>query len=240
MLRLATKFHPGEPAPFLLAHRAGFRNAELWLGEDLLRDTERLIQRAGRFQFEYVLHFPNKPVSDEALAGCLKLYDALNCKVMVIHEPMFEKFAAKITAQKPDVKLGIENHRKTPEELPIWAEEAEYLTIDVEHLWLFTWIGVSRKEFVSRFKQFWKDFGHKVKHIHFPGVCPHEDFQHRALYNSRELMLELFDFLADEDFRGFIVSEVNEEYQNYGELKMDVLLFEFWMEKYMASARFSS
>ena len=50
------------------------------------------------------------------------------------------------------------------------------------------------------------------------------------MYCSREMMLTVLSLLADHEFDGFVVSEVNAPFQNVRELQMDILLFERWRE----------
>jgi hypothetical protein len=50
------------------------------------------------------------------------------------------------------------------------------------------------------------------------------------MYCSREMVLPVLSLLADHRFNGLIVSEVNARFQNFHELRMDVLLFERWRQ----------
>jgi hypothetical protein len=236
MLQVATKFRPSQPG-FELAYQAGFRNAELWLGEEVLLGWTNIRDLAQHYPFKYVLHFPNNPVSDAALDGCLKLYEALGCQAMVIHEPMFAKYAAVIQSRAPQIQLAIENHWKAPEQLSSFAEQAPGITLDIEHLWLFTWPGVSRDELVANVKTFWKQYGHKVKHMHFPGVRTDDTLQHCPMYYHRELVFQIFDFLESQNYRGLIVSESDPQYQTLPDLTMDVLLFDVWRLQHDAKAK---
>ncbi|MBI2481182.1 MAG: hypothetical protein HYV60_21850, partial [Planctomycetia bacterium] len=77
-------------------------------------------------------------------------------------------------------------------------------------------------DFLSRFRD-------KLVHVHLPGYAPGGD-EHRPMYCCREMVLPVLTLLADYEFDGLIVSEVNPQFQNVHELQMDVLLFERWQQ----------
>ena len=227
MLKLATKLQPNRQT-LELAYRAGFRHTELFLDEQNLLKWQQTLETCREFPFTYVPHFTNKTISTEALEGILHLYHELNCQAMVIHEPMFAKYEQEIKSRMPRVRLGIENHFKNPAQLQEFAQSATYITLDIEHLWVLTWPKISQQDLLEKFKQFWNEFGDKVIHIHFPGPRADEPFQHRPMYNNRELVFAVFDHLHSCGYKGLIVAEVDQYYQTYPELHMDVLLFESW------------
>src|SRR5262245_20591294 len=103
MLKLATKFAP-RPAAFELAHRAGFRCAELWLDEAVLAGWQSLVPLARYYPFEYALHFPNRsdlpPATVEQAA---LLYRALGCRCLVIHQPQFDRYHELLLRFEPGV-----------------------------------------------------------------------------------------------------------------------------------------
>lgn len=50
------------------------------------------------------------------------------------------------------------------------------------------------------------------------------------MYCSREMVMSVFSLLDAAGYSEFVVSEVNNEFQNVHELRMDWLLFERWQE----------
>lgn len=46
------------------------------------------------------------------------------------------------------------------------------------------------------------------------------------------MIFPVLSLLADAGFEGLVVSEVNPEYQNANELRMDVLLFDTWRSQH--------
>ena len=50
------------------------------------------------------------------------------------------------------------------------------------------------------------------------------------MYCARETVFAVFEMLQKIDYQGLIVSEVNAEYQNELDLRMDRLLFDRWRE----------
>jgi hypothetical protein len=64
-----------------------------------------------------------------------------------------------------------------------------------------------------------------------PGYWPGLE-EHRPMYCARDMVFPVLSLLAEVDFEGLVVSEVSPEYQNAHELRMDVLLFDAWRERY--------
>jgi hypothetical protein len=231
MLKLATKLAPDFNC-LDTAYRAGFRHAEIWLDGRILEDWRAVLQRTRHYPFGYALHFPNRPeLSDEALHGCVELYRGLNCRTMVIHQPMFDRYAGELLQQEPSLCLAIENHNLTPAQLEAWAERSSALTLDVEHLWMFTYPGASLSELHERLGSLLQRWGAKVRHVHLPGYWPGCE-THRPMYCGRDLVFGTLSLLAEHHFDGLIVSEANMEYQNRVELQMDALLFEAWRQRH--------
>lgn len=227
MLKIATKFDPQKPH-FQLALEAGFRHAEFWLNETRLLEYEQIITDARQFELEYVPHFSNKRVSDEALAAAVRLYKDLNCKAMVIHKPMYEAHAEALLKLEPSLRLGVENHRLSPTAFNKWAKQHDWLTLDVEHVWKFTLKDAPLEQLVAFVEKFLRKHHQKLVHVHLPGYIPGEE-EHRPMYCSRRMVFELFHLLSKFDYNGFIVSETLLEYQNPMELRMDTLLYERWL-----------
>jgi hypothetical protein len=231
MLKLATKLAPHLPA-LETAYRAGFRYAELWLDEALLADWRGVLERARHYPNGYALHFPNRgALTPEAVQGCVELYRGLDCRCLVIHRPMFERHAAELLRLEPALQLAIENHKLAPAQFAEWAERSPGLTLDVEHVWMFTHPGVPLAELVAQVRAFLERWGEKLRHVHLPGYWPGRA-EHRPMYCGRDLVFAILSLLSEFRFEGLIVSEVEQEYQIFAELHMDVLLFEAWRQRH--------
>jgi hypothetical protein len=235
MLKLATKFAPTAPA-FERAHRAGFRFAELWLDRHVLAGWREVVALASAFPLGYALHFPNR-LDDPApaLEQTVALYRALGCPALVIHQPMFDRHAAGLLALEPGLRLAIENHKLSPEGLARWAERSPGLTLDVEHLWKITLRDVPLPRLLEELRAFLSRYAGKLRHVHLPGYLPGQP-EHRPMYCSRDLVFGAFSLFEEFHVECLLVSEVETEFQNEQELRMDVLLFEAWQARRAAGA----
>jgi sugar phosphate isomerase/epimerase len=227
MLRLATKFVPHLPA-FETAYQAGFRNVELWLGPKILADVTNVARLALHYPNRYVVHFPNRlDLTPEMLDQTVDLYRSLGCGCMVIHQPMHDRYAEDLLGREPALRLAVENHKLTLDGLAAWAVRNSGLTLDVEHVWKYTLCDGPVQQLLDWVQQFLTRHAAKLHHVHLPGYWPGFD-EHRPMYCARDLVFPVLSMLTDIQFHGLIVSEVNPEFQNDHELRMDVLLFDAW------------
>jgi hypothetical protein len=227
MLKLATKCAP-QPLPLDQAYRAGFRHTELWLDSALLADLPTTLRHTRYYPFSYALHFPNSlSLPAEALEQTVALYRGCAAQCTVIHQPMFDRYAQALLRLEPRLTLAIENHRLSPEQFDRWAERSPALALDVEHLWKFTLSDGPLEALLARLQSFLKQHGPKLRHVHMPGYWPGLQ-EHRPMYCAREMIFPVLSLLAAAGFDGLIVSEIEMEYQNPEDLRMDVLLFEIW------------
>lgn len=233
MLSPATKFAPRSAEPFQQAYDAGFRSAEFWLDGALIENWQSIAAVAGEFPMRYALHFPNRGEFDQpALQNVVSLYQALECSALVIHQPMFDRYGQQLFEIDANLRLGIENHDlETDSEFRQWAENSKWLTLDVEHLWIYTVKDGSLKKLMRYLEQFLTDYHQKLVHVHLPGYLPGYKV-HRPQYCSRKMVMQTFTKLAEFDFQGLIVSETASKYQNPEELQMDVLLYRLWQRCY--------
>jgi hypothetical protein len=230
MLKLATKFQP-EALALETAYRAGFRYAELCLGAAVLANWQAALEHVRYYPNGYVLHFPNSlELSADLLKNTVALYRHLDCRCMVIHQPMYDKFRRELLTLDPNLRLAVENHKLTPSELENWAETNTGLTLDVEHLWKFTLGDGPLADLLEKVRTLFTRFGDKLLHVHLPGYWPGFD-EHRPMYCAREMIFPILSILADTHFDGLVVSEVDRAFQNISELRMDVLLFEAWRDR---------
>lgn len=230
MLKVATKFIPDFPS-FEMAMRAGFHCGEFWLNEELLLNWKEIVRFGNYFPMQYVPHFPNRKISDEAVECAVYLYRGLMCNGMVIHQPMFDQFGKQIFEIAPELRLGIENHRLSKKEFDAWAENSPGLTLDVEHLWKFTLEDAPLETLLKHARRFLEKHVEKLVHVHMPGYVIGED-EHRPMYCSRRMIFEMLSLFQEFGYNGLIVSETAKEYQNPNDLKMDVLLFETWRDEH--------
>ena len=227
MLRLATKFAV-QPSALETAYQAGFRHAEVWLDRSVLDDWRTILAQASSYPNGYALHFPNQlNIAEETLQNAVNLYRALGSRCLIIHQPMYDKFREPLLRLDPELQFAVENHVLTPEGFEAWAEKNIGLTLDVEHLWKFTLRDAPLEKLLERVRSFLNQHGSKLRHVHLPGYWPGFP-EHRPMYCSREMILGVFSLLSEASFEGLVVSEVDPEYQNPHELRMDVLLFDAW------------
>lgn len=230
MLRLATKFRP-LPDAFETAANAGFRNAEFFLDTDVLDDVENVIAWAKEFDFRYALHFPNKPgLTTQHLECIARLYDELSASAVVIHPHMLRQYGEQMMAIHPTIALSEETMRVPPDEFPRWLETHKHVTLDIEHIWKFSLNDGPLDELLRLVESIFATHGDRVRHVHMPGYLPGQG-EHRPMYTSREFCFGVFDILDDNDYEHLVVSEVDMEFQNATELRMDVLLFERWLQQ---------
>ena len=231
VLKLATKFKADERS-IQTAVQAGFEFAELWLDATVLENWKSLANMATNSPLSFALHFPNRDnLTETHLGQAIDLYHALDCSAMVIHQPMLDRYGARLHELDSSVRLGLENHRLTLEAMERWGNDNRWLTLDVEHLWMQTLSDGSLKQLLDVFGDFLDRFHQKLIHVHLPGYVPGFD-EHRPMHCSREMVLAVMSALAKYRFDGLVVSEVNPEFQNVMDLRMDVLLFERWKSLY--------
>jgi sugar phosphate isomerase/epimerase len=231
MLQFATKFVP-KAATLEAAYRAGFRYAELWLDDVLLADWQAVGRRARDYPFGYALHFPNRPdPTPQTLDHAVALYRHLGCRCLVIHQPLFDRCQAALLQREPGLGLAVENHKLSLPAFADWAEHNPGLALDVEHFWKYTLHDAALGDLLGQLRQFLARHGGKVRHVHLPGYWP-GFAEHRPLYCAREMAFPVLSLLAEFHCEGLIVCEVNPEFQNAQELRMDVLLFDAWRERH--------
>ncbi|MCE9604033.1 MAG: hypothetical protein K8U03_03930 [Planctomycetia bacterium] len=230
MFELATKLKPDEEAPFRIAVESGYRCAELWTGPSVLEDVRHTADLAQRFDLRYSLHFPNRrDLTPRQLRAVVDLYRALDCRSMTIHQLEFDRYAPEIAKLDAGVCLTVENGSLALAEFQRWAEENAFLTLDAEHLWMFTHPGASCAEAAEAVGRLLAAQGAKLRHVHLPGSRGGPE-EHRPMYNSREYVFAVLDRLAEVGYEGFVVSEVDLEYQTKNDLTMDRLLFDTWLQ----------
>lgn len=229
MLHLATKLAP-ERAGLERAYRAGFRYAEFWLDQQLLADWASIAELAQEFAMSYAVHFPTRgDLGQSMVRHAALLCGKLDCSVMVMHQPMFNRYADLLLTTNPTLRLAVENQVLDPAQFQNWAETNAYLTLDVEHLWKFTLRDAPLELLLEQVQNFLIQYGLKTVHVHLPGYLPGAA-EHRPMYCGREMVFPVLAMLAEYGFAGLIVSEVDLKFQNASDLNRDILLFESWQK----------
>lgn len=232
MLKLATKFRPDDTRAFETAAHAGIRGVEFWLNAQLLMEWRNIVMTARRFAFDYALHFPNRgELSDEHLESMVSLYRELQCNALVIHHPMFRRYADSLLALAPSLNLAVENHSLGKEEVVEWATQNPGLTLDVEHVWMYTLPDASLNELTTYLDRLLSRFGDKLRHVHLPGYRAGGN-EHRPLHHNAEMVTSVLTLLADHGYSQLVVSEAEPEYQNAHDLRCDRSVFETWRTRY--------
>lgn len=227
MLKLSTKFAP-ELSGFELAWEAGYRYAEFWLDQKILQNLDDTIRLSKSYPFGYALHCPNQlDLSQQTLENLTILYRETRASCLIIHDLQFARYSAWLKQLSPEMVLAVENHEFSWDQFMEWQDGYDFLTLDIEHLWLFTLQSGSLSEVCSRVRDFLGKSGPKLKHVHLPGYSP-GNIEHRPMYCSRDFVFAMFDLLGEFDFQGLIVSEVEMQFQNPQDLLMDRLLFDRW------------
>lgn len=229
MLELATKFKPDEDAPFRVALEAGYRCAELWTGPDVLADAAAVIERCRRFPLRYALHFPTRrDLTPRQLDAVVELYRALDCRSLTIHQPEYDRYAEELLGREAGLVLAVENGALSAAELAAWSERNRYLTLDAEHVWMFSHEGATLEAAIDAVGRVIASQQAKLRHLHLPGHCGGGD-EHRPMYFGWEFVRAVLDRLADVGYSGFVVSEVEQRYQTAEHLAKDRTLFDAWL-----------
>lgn len=228
-LKLATKFAPHEAA-MAIASGAGYEHAELWTDAAVLADWRAVAERCTRFSVGYALHFPNREPDDEhALSDATSLYHALGCRAIVIHQPLYDRLAGRLHQCDATLGLAVENHELSVDEFAAWAETYPGLTLDVEHLWMFTLRDAPLERLLETVEAFLARHGGKLLHVHLPGYQPGGG-QHRPMHMSREMVCGVLSRLAAHNYQGMVVSEVAGAYQTTEHLAADMAMFRQWLQ----------
>jgi hypothetical protein len=235
MLSLATKF-VAERSAFETAYGAGFRAAEFWLDANWLAKTESIASVAHDFSMRYALHFPNQgPLSHNLLQATADLYRRLDCTALVIHQPMFDRYAADLKKIDPDLHLAVENHVLDLAGVDRWAELSPGLTLDVEHLWKFTLQDAPLATLLEHVDRILGRYAGKLHHVHLPGYLPGRE-EHQPIHYSEQMASEVLTRLAAHGFSKLVVSESEVVFQTSEFLRKDVDFFERWARLSKATA----
>lgn len=227
MIRFATKLAPSNES-LERAWNAGFRNTEFWLNEASLVDVEPAIQAAVARGMKVVPHFPNRgDLSEAHLANTVHLYRRLDCKALVIHEPMAARFERKLRELHPEIRIAVENGRQRGEAFERWAATHQWLTLDIEHVWKFTLGDTNFDSLIAFVRKFLKAHASKVIHVHLPGYVLGSP-EHRPSYFNAGLARAIWSLLEEHKFDGFVVSEAELEFQTDTHLRRDIVLFDRW------------
>ena len=234
MLKFATKLAP-ESDKCDRAHAAGFHHAEIWLNQDWLSRPTELLELTHRTPLRHVPHFPNHgTLTDAQLATAVSLCEAVGSDVMVIHKPMLRSYGRRLLSLNPSLALAVENGRQRGEQFRHWAEDHEWLTLDIEHVWKFTLCDGDFGSLLETVDAFLDRHGDQIRHVHLPGYVPGRP-EHCPAYHNPALAQAIWSRLADFGYEGFVVSEANVEFQTDTHLRRDVILFDRWREAHTRS-----
>ena len=227
MLTLATKFLPVREA-FEAASDSGFRAAEFWLDASWLARNDEIATLSKDFPFRYALHFPNQaPIPDAGLQATVDLYRRRNATAIIIHQPMFNRYAERLLVLDSQLDLAIENHVLDLNGFERWAEQSPGLTLDVEHLWKFTLHDAPFSTLLEHVDRFLQRHAQKLQHVHLPGYRPGDE-EHQPIHYNEELGTEILTRLAAYGFSKLVVSELDAPFQTREYLKQDVAFFDRW------------
>lgn len=227
MLKFATRATP-QAKRLDNARQSGFQFVELTLTAKLIDDWRQIASTAASYDMRYELHFPNwAPLTQKQLKKIAKLYCHLDCKAMVIHQPMFRLYSQDMDDLVPGICLAVENHHLNPKNFWHWAETHQWLTLDVEHLWKHTLKQAPLPELLSVLKKFLKKHGTQLRRVHLPGYEPGGREHQPASFNPK-LARKVFTALSKIDYQGLVVSEARPSMQKPKFLNNDVAMYETW------------
>ncbi len=230
MLKFATRAAP-KTKRLENAYQSGFRFVELPLTAKLVDDWKKVAAIATGYDMRYELHFPNRaPLTRQQLKKIAKLYCHLDCEVMVIHQPMFRLYCQDMAELVPDLCLAVENHRLNKKNFWRWAENHQWLTLDVEHLWKHTLKQAPLPELHSVLKKFLKKHGSQLRRVHLPGYEPGGREHQPASFNPK-LARKVFTALSKIDYQGLVVSEARPSLQKTKFFHRDVAMYETWNQE---------
>ena len=229
MFSLSTKFSPAS-ANFEKAIFAGYENAELYMTPTRLMSWKSLSKIARSFDLNYVLHFPTEgKIGSQTCEEIVRLARDLGCQIIVVHEEQLDDVSL-ISSLDPGIRLAVENKYLHFNDLDEWIASHEFVTLDIEHLWKNTLHDCDLNSLCSVVRSLLKKHNCRIQHIHLPGYLPGQAEQ-KPMYCSREMVFSMFDILYEEQYGGWVVGELDENFQNQHEMKMDLLLFETWKSK---------
>ena len=206
---------------------------EFWLGTDVLADWRNVLATARSFPLYYALHFPSEATLEPlALQQITRLYQELDCTVLVIHQPDFNFYSSALQSACPDMHVAVENHALDLPGFKSWEQDSPALTLDMEHLWKYTLSDSSLEVLLSFLRRFLQESGHKLHHVHLPGYHPGHA-EHHPLHHSAAMVAEVFTVLTDYGFAGLIVSEADPPFQNAADLSRDVAVYRQWRDRYL-------
>jgi hypothetical protein len=176
----------------------------------------------------YAVHFPTRGGLEQTVVRhAAVLCQNLNCSVMVMHQPMFDRYADQLLDTHPALQLAVENQVLDTAQFQRWAETNQWLTLDVEHLWKFTLRDAPLQLLLDRVEKFLIRYGHKTVHVHLPGYLAGAA-EHRPMYCAPDMVFPILEMLAEREFAGLIVSEIDLKFQNAADLHRDILFFNSW------------
>ena len=226
MFSFATKFSP-EAANFEKAIFSGYQHAELHLTPTRLMSWRSLSKIARSYDMNYVLHFPTSgKVSQQTCEEIVALAQDIDCHTVTVHECDLD-VALPIRKIDPGIQLAVENQRVRFDDLDSWLTANEGVTLNIEYLWENTLESCEFHELKSVLTRLFHNYGTKIRKVHLSGYRPETPAKH-PLSASKEVTEFVFDLLLNGGYQGFVVGEIDVDFQTSEMLTQDLEFFRSW------------
>ena len=145
---------------------------------------------------------------------------------MSVHEDELED-AFHIRTIDPGIQLAVENQNITFDNLESWIQANEAVTLNIEYLWKNTLQDCDFPELQSVLTRLFHNYGSKICKVHLSGYRPDHPVK-TPLSHSKEVTEFVFDLLLKNGFQGFVVGEIDVEFQTSENLSLDLKFFQEW------------
>ena len=226
MFSIATKFSP-EAANFEKAVFADYECAELHLTPLRLMSWRSLSKIARSYDLEYALHFPTGDKSTvQTCEEVVELCRDISCDLITVHEENLD-VANTISALDPSIRLAVENQNVSFGDLDEWIQSHDFVTLNIEHLWKHTLLNCERNELVSVVNRLMHNYRDRIRHVHLSGYTADQPTR-RPIHLSQDFSQSLLDVFLQEEYDGFVVWEIDTEFQTGELLRKDMDWYQSW------------
>lgn len=226
MFKMLTKFFP-DAANFEKAVFAGYSSAELHLTPVRLMSWRSLSKIARSYDMDYVMHFPTSGKRTESTCEeIVQLARDINCNLVSVHEVDLS-LADRINRIDPEIRLAVENQDVARGEIDSWIQSFELITLNIDYLWKYTLGHCSFSELSNEVRRLFQTFGNRIASVHLSGIGSDRTRKY-PLSESPDTSRMLWDLLAEVQYAGVVVAELDVTFQTAENLTRDLTLFQDW------------
>src|SRR3954454_24796958 len=109
---------------------------------------------------------------------------------------MGDSYGEGLLRLEPGLRLAVENHKLTEEQLARWAEDNPGLALDVEHLWKYTLRDAPLPRLLGEVRGLLDRAGERLRHVHLPGYLPGHA-EHRPMHCARDMVFPVLSLLRE-------------------------------------------